>query len=124
MRISSCKPQGEQCNPWRELLFPAHSLSIHSRYVCLQPLADSHLTHPPYHKVKYVPEWFPGAGFKIFAREAKALFDLAVDGPLEYMKQSLEVGRPFHAFSMLGLIFVGTSLMGTMCLSLQPVPIG
>ena len=70
----------------------------------------------------YVPEWFPGAGFKTFAREAKELFDLAVDGPLEYMKQSPEVGRPYPAFSMPGLIFAGTSLM-EMCLSLQPVPI-
>ena len=44
--------------------------------------------HP---EVKYVPEWFPGAGFKLFAKEARRLFELAVDGPLEYVKESLKV---------------------------------
>ena len=49
--------------------------------------------HPPLPKVKYVPEWFPGAGFQTFAREARGHFDLAVDGPLAYVKRSLEVGH-------------------------------
>jgi len=41
--------------------------------------------------VKYVPDWFPGAGFKQFANVGKTLFDVAVNGPLDFVKQSLKV---------------------------------
>ncbi|KAF9642534.1 cytochrome P450, partial [Thelephora ganbajun] len=34
--------------------------------------------------------WFPGAGFKAFARVGRGVFDVAVDGPLEYAKESLK----------------------------------
>lgn len=44
--------------------------------------------HP---KVKHVPKWFPGAGFKRFAENARRMFDVAVDGPLEYVKESMKV---------------------------------
>jgi len=40
--------------------------------------------------LKYVPDWFPGAGFKQYARVGQALFDMAVDGPLDYVKQCLK----------------------------------
>ena len=43
------------------------------------------------YKVKHVPEWFPGSGFKRFAKETRAMFDVAVKGPLEYVKESLKV---------------------------------
>ena len=39
-------------------------------------------------EVKHVPEWFPGAGFKHFAKEGRKVTDLAIDGPLEYVKVS------------------------------------
>ena len=42
-------------------------------------------------EVKHVPDWFPGAGFKHFAKEGGRLFDLAVDGPLEHGKEDLKV---------------------------------
>ena len=42
-------------------------------------------------EVKHVPKWFPGAGFKHFAKDAQRLFDVAVDGPIEYVKESLKV---------------------------------
>ena len=42
-------------------------------------------------EVKHVPEWFPGAGFKHFAKEAGKLFAVAVDGPLEHVKENLRV---------------------------------
>ena len=45
--------------------------------------------HP---KVKHIPEWFPGAGFKRFAKEGRRLSELTVDGPLEYVKEGLKVG--------------------------------
>lgn len=42
-------------------------------------------------EVRYVPEWFPGAGFKAFAKVGRELFDVAIDGPLAYAKESLKV---------------------------------
>ena len=72
-------------------------------------------TSPPIddtHKVKYVPEWFPGTGFKRFAKEARALFDIAVDGPLEYVKESLKVG--FCGFFVLALIVPASPMAATL----------
>ena len=46
-----------------------------------------------YPEVKYVPEWFPGAGFKRFAKEGGRLFGMAVEGPLEWVKGSLKVSQ-------------------------------
>lgn len=40
--------------------------------------------------LKYVPEWFPGAGFQKFARVARERSNLAVDGPLEYVKELMK----------------------------------
>ena len=55
--------------------------------------------------MKHVPDWFPGAGFKKFAKIGRELFDVAVDGPLDYVKESLEVGlsMPRTHISILGL---------------------
>lgn len=44
------------------------------------------------HTVRYVPKWFPGAGFQTFAKVARVKSDLAVDGPLKYVKESMKVG--------------------------------
>ena len=68
---------------------------IHSRYVRLSlsfrtSLDGTELTIKP--QVKHVPDWFPGAGFKRFAKIGRELFKVAVDGPLEFVKQSLKVG--------------------------------
>ena len=41
--------------------------------------------------MKYIPEWFPGARFQTFAREARKQSDVAVNGPLEYVKESFKV---------------------------------
>lgn len=72
-----------------------------------------------------MPEWFPGAGFKTFAREAKEQFNLAVNGPFMHVKQSLEVSQflKLPSLSTPGLIFVGTSLMEVMRLLLRLVSI-
>ncbi|KAF9646067.1 cytochrome P450 [Thelephora ganbajun] len=40
--------------------------------------------------LKHVPDWFPGAGFKQFAKAGRDLFDVAVNGPLNYVKESLK----------------------------------
>ena len=54
----------------------------------------SELANLPLTTVKYVPEWFPGAGLKTFARTARKKYDVAVDGPLEYVKESMKVSLP------------------------------
>ena len=59
-------------------------------------------------KVKHVPEWFPGAGFKRFAKAGQRPCDATADGPLEYVKESLKVGSwgPHESASILELIVV------------------
>ena len=44
--------------------------------------------------VKYVPEWFPGAGFKKFAKTAKKHLDKLADLPFQHVKESVQVGSP------------------------------
>ena len=41
--------------------------------------------------VKYVPEWFPGAGFKTFARVARKDIDNSITPPFQHVKESFEV---------------------------------
>ncbi|KAF9645500.1 cytochrome P450 [Thelephora ganbajun] len=40
--------------------------------------------------LKYIPEWFPGAGFKRFARVAKKNIDGSVNSPFQHVKESLQ----------------------------------
>ena len=46
--------------------------------------------------MRHVPDWFPGAGFKQFAKLARELSDAAVNGPLDHVKESLKVGLSIH----------------------------
>jgi hypothetical protein len=43
--------------------------------------------------VKYVPEWFPGAGFQKFAREAKENIEKSIILPFQHVKESFKVVR-------------------------------
>jgi len=43
--------------------------------------------------VRYIPDWFPGAGFKALANEARDKFKISVGGPFEYVKNAMKV-RP------------------------------
>ena len=63
-------------------MFVPESLDFYGAWLTIRP------------KVKYVPEWFPGTGFKQFAKVGRGLFDVAVDGPLDYVKQCLKVRLP------------------------------
>ena len=67
-----------------------HSLSTPCRYVSPDASVLRCLSESKF-EVKYVPEWFPGGGFKTFARAGLELFSIAVDSPLEYVKESLRV---------------------------------
>jgi len=40
--------------------------------------------------LKYIPGWFPGAGFKRFARVAKKKLDHSMNLPFQHVKESLE----------------------------------
>ncbi|KAL7914398.1 cytochrome P450 [Trichoderma velutinum] len=46
----------------------------------------------------YLPEWFPGAGFKRIAREAKANVDASADVPFEFVKQQMAMGTHQESF--------------------------
>jgi hypothetical protein len=46
--------------------------------------------------VKYIPAWFPGAKFKQFAQAAREDFEVAVDGPLDYVRDGLKVRLRDH----------------------------
>jgi len=48
--------------------------------------------------VKYVPEWFPGAGFKTFAKQAKKKLDDFLNLPFKHVKESFEVREPTLPF--------------------------
>ena len=43
--------------------------------------------------VKYVPEWFPGAGFQRFARLGKRNIDDSVNLPFQHVKESFQVRK-------------------------------
>ena len=68
------------------MLFPAVRVSLGALsggpYI-VRPLA-----------VKYVPEWFPGAGFKRFAKTAKIHIDDLANLPFQHVKESLKVREP------------------------------
>ena len=44
--------------------------------------------------VKHVPEWFPGGGFKTFARVAKKNIADSMELPFQHVKESFEVSEP------------------------------
>ena len=43
--------------------------------------------------VQYVPDWFPGTGFKAVAKEGRDKFKISVNGPFDYVKNAMKV-RP------------------------------
>jgi len=43
--------------------------------------------------VQYIPDWFPGMGFKVHAKEVREKFRISVEGPFEYVKNAMKV-RP------------------------------
>ena len=59
--------------------------------VCAKTVTYEHLTGPLI--VRYVPDWFPGTGFKALAKETREKFKISVDGPFEYVKNAMKV-RP------------------------------
>jgi hypothetical protein len=59
--------------------------------------------------VKYVPEWFPGAGFKVYAREAKEKINKLADLPFQHVKASFEVRMTILTYTLGGLTGIGNS---------------
>ena len=59
--------------------------------MCTQTVTYGHLTNV--FIVRYIPDWFPGTGFKVLAKEMREKFKISVDSPLEYVKNAMKV-RP------------------------------
>jgi hypothetical protein len=64
--------------------------------------------------VKHVPEWFPGAGFKKFARMAKEDLDDSINLPFLGVRETFQVRHP-HLSSM--------NLTGTNSRQMQSPPL-
>jgi hypothetical protein len=60
-------------------------------YLCAQTVTYKYLTGLPI--VRYIPDWFPGTGFKALAKEARDKYKISVDGPFDYVKNAMKV-RP------------------------------
>jgi len=41
--------------------------------------------------VRYLPNWFPGTGFKALTKEIREKFQISIDGPMEYVKDVMKV---------------------------------
>ena len=41
--------------------------------------------------VRYLPDWFPGTGFKAIAKEVREKYQIANGGPMEYVKNAMKV---------------------------------
>ena len=59
--------------------------------LCTRTVTYMRLTYPLI--VQYIPDWFPGMGFKVHAKEVREKFRKSVDSPLEYVKNAMKV-RP------------------------------
>ena len=59
--------------------------------VCTQTVTHKRLTHRSI--VRHIPDWFPGMGFKVHAKEVREKFEVSVDGPMDYVKNAMKV-RP------------------------------
>ncbi|KAF7333120.1 Cytochrome P450 [Mycena venus] len=49
--------------------------------------------------LKYLPEWFPGAGFKRLAREWRELSELMIDAPFDEVKRNMAAGTAPISFT-------------------------
>ena len=58
-------------------------------YLRAQAVTDKHLTKRLI--VRYIPDWFPGANFKVLGKKARDKFKVAVNGPFEYVKNAMKV---------------------------------
>ena len=57
--------------------------------VCTQTVTYEHPTDPLV--ARYIPDWFPGTGFKALVKEARNKFNVSVGSPLEYVKNAMKV---------------------------------
>lgn len=71
---------------------------VHDRFVDIAEQATTKLLHSVFPGavmvnampfLRHVPSWFPGAGFKKYAEEAKALTDEMQNVPLEFVKKNM-----------------------------------
>ncbi|KZT37262.1 cytochrome P450 [Sistotremastrum suecicum HHB10207 ss-3] len=48
--------------------------------------------------LKYLPQWMPGGGFKVFAAEKKAQTREALSAPMQWVKSEMSAGRAYPSF--------------------------
>ena len=68
--------------------FLADSISI-CACICTKTVTYKLLTDPL--TVRYIPDWFPGTGFKALAKEVHDKYKLSIDGPMQYVKNAMKV---------------------------------
>jgi len=47
--------------------------------------------------LRYLPDWFPGTGFKAFAKGIRDKYQMSVDGPMEYVKDAMKSGEVYSS---------------------------
>ncbi|THU95702.1 cytochrome P450 [Dendrothele bispora CBS 962.96] len=70
--------------------------------------------------MRFIPEWFPGGGFKKIARQYKSNLRAAVEGPWNFVKSELAAGkaRPSFTSQMLSIASEDEELIKTAAFSL------
>ncbi|KZS88717.1 cytochrome P450 [Sistotremastrum niveocremeum HHB9708] len=48
--------------------------------------------------LRFIPHWFPGAGFKKYALERRKSTEEAISKPLSWAKSEISAGRAYHSF--------------------------
>ena len=69
--------------------FPVASSSMYFRRVCTRSPGPGKTMLTRDLAVRFLPEWFPGAGFKRLARVAKARGEHMVDGAFDAAKKAM-----------------------------------
>jgi len=100
--------------PWK---FLADIVPIRA-CLCAKIVISNHLTDLLI--VRYVPDWFPGTGFKASAKEVREKFKISVNGPLEYVKNAMKV-RPQSIPKPDGVLSVSATLVRRGCFPVHSV---
>jgi hypothetical protein len=69
--------------------FLVDAIPIRTCPCVIQRVTCEQLTNP--WTVRYLPDWFPGTGFKAIAQEARDKFKISLEGSMEYVKKMMKV---------------------------------
>jgi hypothetical protein len=78
---------------WETAMVPGKylvdAIPIRACLCVTQMVSCEQLTNPQ--TVRYLPDWFPGTEFKAAAKKARDKYLIAIDGPMEYVKNAMKV---------------------------------